>query len=278
MSDTDVIQSMLNFSLGIERILKGILFNVNPIYTLSSPDFSHSMPVLYQNKIRSKDEHGEILHKKPVADVITYRTSLLRAATISWVTQNRKGLLFSISRIRDTIAHHDLSSIDLENAREILLRDFYLVILDFSEELKIPRDFFFGTTEEKLSLTALSHQTNLKDHLRLKINNHARSWTNIINNNTDTTPSKLITSEILESGHRFSTSCPACLQEAVLYTKPEYTIDPQTVTKNIQGEFVDRLKCEFCNLLIHDQRELDELGLSQVIDESMFEFDDDIPF
>src|SRR6187551_2309468 len=73
------IQAVFNLALGIERILKGILYNVNPSYVLMDPTFNNSIQVLYKHKlITNTDGHSELI-KSPNADVITFKNSLLRA-------------------------------------------------------------------------------------------------------------------------------------------------------------------------------------------------------
>src|SRR5450759_154521 len=90
MQDADIIQATLNLALGIERILKGILYDLNPTYVLMKPDFKHSVQVLYKDKISNDLEVRKELAANPDSDVLTFRNSLLRAQVISETVRKNK--------------------------------------------------------------------------------------------------------------------------------------------------------------------------------------------
>lgn len=275
MASDSVIQSTLNFAIGMERVLKGTLYDVNPTYVLVSPEFSHSLKVIYPNKILASQDGESVLAKTPTADVITFRNSLLRAAEISRATQKNKTRLFGLSNLRDLIVHHDLALLDLGKAQTLLQRDFYLILLDFAEELRITRTDWFGDSETTLIQVSRENAQDIKKIIRLKIEQHRRVWDSVKQAIDEVQKKNGVTDEFLESAHRYETACPACNQRAVLFSQPDYVIDVDNAGKHVVGEFVRLIHCEFCGLHIDDDVEIDELGYGKNLHP---ETDDGIPF
>ncbi len=279
MDNDDVLQAVLNFAVGIERLLKGILFNINPTYILVSPEFNHSMQVLYKSKIIKSTETKAIFAKAPVANVITFRNSLLRATAVSQAALKNKNRLFGLSNLRDIVAHHDLEKFDYKSARTLLQRDFYFILLDFHDEKTIDKIDCFGDYENSLITVSKQHKQDIKNIIRLKLEEHRKQWEKIKDNPQDVRDRTIVTDEQLESNHRYETTCPACNQRAVLFSEPDYVYDFETSEKNEVGEFVRLIDCSFCGLVVYDGNELDELGYGESFHPLFGDgFDDDIPF
>ncbi len=281
MSNQDIIQGVLNFAIGMERILKGILYNINPTYILVAPEFRNSLPILYDTRIINREKNNNVLNIKLNRDVITFRNSLLRSSSVSKSAQNNKNKLFSLSNLRDVIAHHEIEIMDINQARNILQRDFYFIILDFVDEFGLNKFNCFGEYENNINALAKKHQQDIKNIIRLKIEEHRLKWEKLDKASEIISRKHSITNELLESDYRHETSCPACNQPAILYTEADYVIDTDTAEKTIIGQFVRKIRCEFCGLIIDDAGELDELGFGSLIypDNSYYDyFDDDIPF
>lgn len=113
IGDFEVINLTMNFAIGLEKLLKGILFDINPTYILIQPEFKNSVQILYKNKLLSGESISTDLAKNPNGDVITFRNSVLRALCISKTTYENKNILFMLSDARDIIAHCELKHIDL---------------------------------------------------------------------------------------------------------------------------------------------------------------------
>ena len=231
MNNDEVIQATLNFAIGMERLLKGILYNINPTYILVTPEFNHSMQVLYKNKIIKNKETKSLLAKTPIADVITFRNSLLRSASISPAALKNKNRLFALSNLRDVIAHHDLNEFDYKMARVLLQRDFYFIMLDFCDENVVTKTDCFSNHEEILIKVSRQHDQDVKNTLRLKLEEHRKKWEKIKDISQDVRSRNIITDEQLEPSHRYETTCPACNQCAVLFSEPDYVVDFETAEK-----------------------------------------------
>lgn len=280
MTDVVVIQATLNFAIGMERLLKGVLFGINPTYILVSPEFNHSLKVLYKEKIIESDDNKSILASSPTSDVITFRNSLLRGAEISRAVQKNKSRLFGLSNLRDIIAHHDLALLDIAKAKLLLQRDFYFILLDFVDELNIDRNNCFGNYEGTLIEVSRIHQQDIKNIIRLKLEGHLKVWEGNKSNSELVRKNNGVTDELLESEHRYETACPACNQRAVLSAEADYVVDLDSAERHIVGEFARLIHCEFCGLHVNDDTELDELGYGKSFHPESFhpEFEGDIPF
>jgi hypothetical protein len=99
------IEASLHFAFGMERLLKSILFDLNPIYVYKSQEFKNTAPLLYRDRLLPNASHNREIAKEPDADVLTFKLSLLRSKSISQIADRHTNLLFSLSNFRDIIAH-----------------------------------------------------------------------------------------------------------------------------------------------------------------------------
>jgi hypothetical protein len=256
-----VIQLTLNFALGIERLLKGILFDVNPTFILVEPGFKHSMQSLYSSKIIEDSKNSGELSANPNADVITFRNSLLRVQHISKVCYDQKNLLFSISNARDIIVHSELVNLDVNKQREILQRDFYPFLKLISSEISIKRGHYFDGSHIKLSKISGALQTDLVQKINLLLETHFDIWNERKGIAGHIEDKKNVTKEILATLNKEAIECPSCRNEAVIYLKPIEEYNPFEKRSIIIGYEVKKLKCQYCKLDISDSSILDHLGI-----------------
>ena len=118
-SKDEIIGAMLFFALGIERLLKSILWEINPIFVFTDQSFKNMAPALYSDKLLPSHKQNKEFSKKPNADVLTFKRSLLRAKEFSTATNKHLNVLFALSNYRDNIAHLPLEKIDLEKAKKL---------------------------------------------------------------------------------------------------------------------------------------------------------------
>ncbi len=270
LSNNDLIQLSFNLALGCERLLKGILYDINPTYIFIEPDFKHSIQVLYKDKIVSESVKSNDLASKPNSDVITFSNSLLRAQIISNSARNHKNTLFAISNIRDIIAHCELSLLDKKKMEEILKRDYYTMIKAFAEEHNIKPYHFFAGSAIKLSRISGALQTDLKKKFELLIDEHKGKWKSLSNTPGFIAEKNKITEEIFNTGNKFKIDCPSCENVALLYYKPvkefhKILDEMKEVTIGVQPK---KLKCQYCKLEISDPALLDiAIGVEYIEEE-----------
>lgn len=262
ISDNELIQLTFNLALGCERLLKGILYDINPTYILTEPDFKHSLKTLYPDKIIPDFKGSKELAIKPNSDVITFSNSLLKSQIVSNSVQNHKNVLFVISNSRDIIAHCELNLLEKEKIKEILLRDFYTMIKSFATELSIKQSHFFDGSHIKLARISRLHHTDLNKKLELLIDEHRGKWQSLKGNPGYIADKNDVTHLIYQSKNKEETSCPACGNVALIYLKPIKEYDFSKLEEELIGYQVKKIKCQYCKLEINDPAVLDNLGIS----------------
>lgn len=269
MTKDDVIEALLFFALGTERILKGILFNLNPIYVYKTQDFKNTVPLLYIERLLPNYNQNKEISKSPDADVLTFKLSLMRAKSISVTSEKNTSMLFSLSNFRDIIVHNELSSLDIEKSKKLLLRDFYPLIRDFSTELDLPINYFLGPREIKLASISSEHQESIEEKLNIKLDSHRKRWEQLKNVSGFAEKMKSKTGmayqAFRERRDKFIeiTECPACNNDALLTVEVDFDYSEGQVQP--MGVFVSKLNCLFCKLTIEDYDEIDHLKLNDLL-------------
>lgn len=257
----EIINLTMNMALGLEKLLKGILYDINPTFVLIDPVFKNSIQILYKDKLLHEPDSTSDLIKKPNGDVITFRNSVLRTQCLSETTNDNKNILFNLSDARDIIAHCELKNLDLEKYKTLLLRDFYPLLISYSDELKIKRGHFFSGSHIKLANISSKLQEDLEKEIELILDAHEGKWRSLRGNGGFVTEKKKITSEIIRTPNKEKIDCPACENEAILYLKPILEYNPN-IGEEIQiGNEIKKLKCQFCKLEITDSKKFDSLDI-----------------
>lgn len=271
ISDNEIIQLSFNLALGFERLLKGILYDINPTYILINPDFQNSLKILYPDKIISENSTSQKLEadeKKivlnPKGDVITFKTSIAYSAIISKSVHNHKNVLYVISKSRDIIAHCELNLLNKENMRDILQRDFYTTLKSFAKELKIDDSHFFDKNQEKLFQISQLKQTDLTKKINLLLEVHKDKWNSLKGNPDYFNDRTTVTSNIYTFRNKEEIICPSCGNKALISKKSIEEFNFSTLEEEIIGYQIKKLKCYYCELEITDAAILDELKITDI--------------
>lgn len=260
IEDIEVIQLAFNLALGCERLLKGILYDINPTYIYIEPGFKHTVQVIYSSRIVIGAPSNE-LAQKPNRDVITFNNSLLRVQTVSETALNHKNILFAISNARDIIAHCELRLLDIKNLREMIQRDFYPMLKSFANELDIKKESYFGGNSLKLSRISSSLQTDLQAKIELLLETHNQKWHVLKGNENYVFDKDKATAQVLSFQFKEKIPCPACNNNSVIYYKPIMEYDNTKLEEIIIGTEAKKLKCQYCKLEITDPAILDYFGI-----------------
>jgi hypothetical protein len=266
MNGEEMEDVLLGIAIGMERLLKGILYDLNPMYVYKTPTFKNLAQILHEDKIvaGAKSE----LSDKADADVVSFRTALSMASAISATTFKHKAFLFRLSEQRDIVAHCQLSLFDRGSARNILLRDLYFVLKEYSKEIGIPLQTILGSSEIPLAKIAADNQTDLPQKINAKLDAHRKQWAQLQKQAGYIAKAERLTKQRVEAkvtgdwGDWGQTiDCPACGQTAVVRIEPD--VDIQDGEAVVMGVFVTNLICAYCKLEIADYNEIDYLGLNQ---------------
>ena len=256
IKDENAIVATLFFALGIERFLKGLLFEINHSFVLKVDDFSNSFQCFHSNKIIKGQERSEVF-KKSDEDVVNFRISIMRCKTFSPSILKHANMLFTLNDYRDIIAHCRLSLLPKENLKKILQRDFYQLLSDILSERSVNISSFLGRRHILLAKLSSSLAEKLKDRMEILISAHKNEWEKRKNSKKDIRQAERITTSFLEGKDRIHVSCPACENSAIIQTDTEYIYDPWD-RKNVPFSVsIINFKCHFCGLLLEDYDELD---------------------
>jgi ribosomal protein S27E len=264
MSKEASIQAAINLALGMERILKEILWRVNPLFILINPGFKNAMPLLYGEKVLPEEKTSSELAANPDGDVLTFRNSLLRACTCSKVTLANKGLLFHISSVRDVLAHNRLALIDFEKLKVMLQRDVYPLLKSYAGELDYSLGKFLVGQDIKLAELSAKLEPDVAQSLQRLLDSHKSRWNQLHKNAGYTEDKDAVTAEVLTSSYKVPMQCPACFNKAVVYGKPEFEYSALEQKEVLIGVRVGRLRCHYCKLDLSDYKYIDHLGLNGV--------------
>lgn len=259
ISDMDAIQNTLLFALGIEKLLKGMLYDLNPIFILENSDFKNAFPVYHKDKIIKANEHTKDIHQEPNGDVIAFQNSVLRATLISQAAFDYKNTLFKIKNARDIIAHHSFDKLDIAELKLFLNRDFYLILKAFSDELNWGELHCFNNLHSKLALISSALQDDIGKKVKLKLEAAKASWN--VTRGQNLRRNEKVTVEMLHDEFAYPTTCPSCGNKAVVFTKPVYDFNPYLKQEIQVGLQTLKLDCGFCTLKIDDYKELDFLKI-----------------
>jgi hypothetical protein len=262
LSDSEVINLTMHLALGLERLLKGILYAINPIYILIVPEFKNSLPVFYKSKIISEAIGTKEIADTPNVDVITFRTSLIRAQLLSKTVYDNKSLLFAISTARDIIAHNEISKLDFVNLKTLLLRDYYLLIKSFANELAVKTPLFFHGKHILLAKLSSKLQDTIEKQIELRFEALRATFKMLESNPGYISDKNFLTKESFNKGDKFLTNCPCCGYNALIYSKPIFEFNQYERADIKIGYEIIKLKCFYCKLETEDYKELDFLKIS----------------
>lgn len=258
-TEWDVINNVLFFAIGVEKLLKSMIFDVNPLYILESPDFKNSCGFTYSGFVKNSDE----LSKSQNEDVIAYQSSVFRAMVFSETVTSQKNTLMKLKNARDIIVHNNFNGLDIDELRTLLKRDFYPLLSKLADEHNISaQQNFFNNLNSQLAEISSSLQSSIEEKIRLKMESSQSYWNTKKGTHTyNIKETKLKTAELLKSANRFPTECPSCKNFAVLHSAPVMEYNAYSKSMEITGFNVKALDCEFCKLNISDYKELDFLNI-----------------
>lgn len=270
-NDADDIIYFLSFALGIERVLKGILYDINPIYVLRDQTFKDSAHIIYSDKFIKEHKKSNEINIKAKGEVISFRSALNKARHFSQSAFKHSSLLFTISNYRDIIAHCELEKLDILKIREILNKDFVIILSSFSEELKLKELVNCIDSESYSNLKEKSNKTieeiRLEETIYNNLLKHKNIWESRRLNPEEQAKAEEKTFKLIDTNYeKFSfegVECPACKNTAVVTFENEF----EEIAENVHEgyAFVTDLHCYFCELEIDDPVVLDHLEIEQSI-------------
>ncbi|MNJ85075.1 hypothetical protein D3C87_25410 [compost metagenome] len=256
-NDQKVIDNVLFFAIGIEKLLKSIIYDINPLFILETPDFKNSVPLLYDTLIKDKSE----INKNPNGDVIAFHSSVMRTITFSKAALENKNTLMKLKNARDIIVHHNFNNLDVSELKTLLQRDFYPLLSAFSDEHNLGgQTNFFNNLHSKLARISSTLQDDIQKQISLKIEASSSHWNTLKGTHTfDRKKCEHKTAEMLSKEIAFPFECPSCNNYGVVFTSPVLEFDSYRNEMRQTGSETKAFKCYFCDLEVTDYKELDYL-------------------
>lgn len=257
-----IIDATLFFALGIERLLKSILWDINPIYVLKDQSFKNTAPILYEKKLITNNFSNKEFLPNPNSDVLTYRIALWRTKEFSVTTSKYFNTLFALSNWRDIIAHKILIELDVNKLKKILLEDFICISKDYANELNIPLTYLIGDKIDGLEFLSKEFAGNLEEKIQKKLAFYHSEWERIKNDSSQQDRILSLQKIYTDKNAYDHAECPACGNVAVF--SAEVDCDYSDGMVYAAGIFPTELKCPFCGFHVFDSKEMDILKLHEI--------------
>lgn len=240
-------------------MLKAIIYDINPLYILESPDFKNSVMLLYESSVRDKSE----ISKTPNGDVIAFQSTVLRATTFSKAVLDNKNTLMKLKNARDIIVHHNYKYLDISELKILIKRDFYPVLSAISAEHNLGgQTNFFNNLHSKLAKLSSTLQSDVEEQIRLKMESAAAHWITVKGSSTfNRKAGEARTADLLKKEFAYPYECPSCKNYGVVYTVPLMEFDSYKNEMIQTGLETKAFKCNFCTLEITNYKELDSLKI-----------------
>lgn len=260
-----VIENTLFFAIAMEKLLKSILYDINPLYILEQPDFKNSVLVQYDSHIKDK---SELNPKKFDEDVIAFQSSVLRCVVFSKTILKNKNTLMSLKHCRDIIVHHSFTKLDIEAMKLILKRDYYPFLSELSEEHNLgAQGSMFNNLHSKLAKISGELQDDITNQIKLKIESTKSRWDQQKGSSSfNKRKCEKDTLELLRKDFTYPANCPSCDNYAVVFTVPIMEYDAYSKEVIQTGLETKGLECKFCNLELLNYKELDILNVQPEIE------------
>ena len=261
INDQQIIDATLFFALAIERLLKSILWNINPIYVFKEQSFGNTAPTLYKHKLITSNLASKEFAPNPNSDVLTFRVSLLRAKEFSFTTNKYYNTLFNLSNYRDIIVHKCLIELELEKLKKILLEDYIGIAKDYANELNMPLTRLIGDKIHDLEFLSKEFAGNIEEKVKKKIEFYRKEWERIKNDPLQQERVSNLFKTHTDKEAYDHAECPACSNIAVFSAEIDYDYSDGMVYA--AGVFPTELKCPFCGFHVSDAKEMDFLKLHE---------------
>lgn len=255
-------QAVVLVAIGIEKLLKHIIAEVNPALILKSQDFDSVVLHCHREAITATDRVADI-EKKASPDVITLKASIQRASLFSRGVKDNAQFIHTLADFRDIALHRSCEELDAVRVDRLLLRDLYNVIRDISADLSLSAKDFLGehsTRLEALSEELIAHD-NFQAGMEALLARHRKIWDEKSKDARAVSYAEKATIAYLtKRSETTDCPCPACGNLAVATLEPDYDYDydPDDGTNfgYISGIYVTDLQCLYCSLKIDEYDQL----------------------
>lgn len=266
MSDQDVEDAILQFAFGIERICKGIIFSVNPVFIYASFSYDQTIQEQYSEKLtesgakRFENKKGNNTH------VLAMYESVEKATHFSDSVSSHKSALLKLKHYRDILVHRSLDEFKHDKVRLWLLEIYYPVTKSIIHEQSIDELNIYQNKEYTLKEYSESSDYGESQKIKLAalLEKHKKMWNSKNNENLKLEAMRITKLELNQIRDIYDNGCtkhkcPACGQDSILESEVEVIGDEEDW--QIDGPYAVELRCHYCSLRIGDFELLDYLDV-----------------
>jgi hypothetical protein len=275
MSVESVHDAVIYSAFCIERMFKGVLWEIDPRMVLEDSKEENAFAVLHREKLIptiAANIDKSLKNEKANHNTITFKEAMLKAKNFSQVTHDHIALLSQLSDFRGILAHRVLSLLDMEAARRFTLRYFQPIVSQFVYEHNLNPTDFFDKHEQRLAefSKAIEEEEKLTAKMYALIEAHIKEWEIKQKDNAHVEKAKKRTDKRLKDErhgdywHRL-TACPACGNDALLRLEAEWDVEGSSGEGWITGVYAAGLNCEFCGLNLDDHEQIDYFKLNELL-------------
>lgn len=247
-------------AVGIEKLLKHIIAEVNPALILKSMDFDSIVFHCHREAIIATDKVSDI-ERKSSPDVITLKASIQRASIFNKGVKDNAQFIHTLANFRDIALHRTCEELDAVRVNKLLCRDLYKVISEISADLFLSTEDFLGSHSariEALSKEIIAHD-NFRNDMQALLTKHKKIWGNRLMDATALSHAKKLTDATLsKQGETTDCICPACGNMAIATLQPDYDYDQDDggALAYVSRVYVTDLHCFYCTLKLDEYDQL----------------------
>lgn len=275
LDDMELKEAILLFAMGIEKLFKGMLWDINPLLIYEDTTLKNLCVSMYGDKMtewarnRLKPKNGEEL---PENKVHTGNKTIAAAVNFSKLADGKGPTLRELFRLRGILAHRSHLEYRPTEAQRFLMKYFYSLVVEIASELKLPdlNQFFAPGMLEKLKkqselLINVDHKLEKRETYAKR---HQAIWESrkydpaLIQSIKVETENEGLLSGVFED-QILPIKCPICAQTALLIIE---SVDVEGVENSLsEADYVIGLKCHYCDANITEPELVEEFELQMLL-------------
>ena len=256
MSDEERFHAVVLAAVGVEKLLKHLLAQINPALILEKMTFASLMVVFHADNVTGPDHHLNALTEKAKTNVIGFSEAIDHASYVCEGVKTHKGLLHALRGYRDVMLHRFSGEVDARTCDVLLCRDLVTALEAISECLVSDgaAELIGGINYEKMA--RLSAETaaieNLRAHMTNLLEHHRLEWLAAERDAETIARATRRTSSEAERSNSNECRCPACGQRAIETLEFEVdwewdSVDQQPVPEIVGANAIE-IECYYCGL------------------------------
>jgi hypothetical protein len=270
MDDDDALLCVLLLAIGVERLLKGMLYNINPVFVFNKMTFNNAFPLLAYELLSTLPTNMKLPElDRAERETISLSQAITRCRYFSSTVKTHEALLRKLAETRDIIAHGETITVDRQFIRPLLIKEFRPLISQFTEELGFPEKTLYTPLPQMLCLyedePLPEPEKEVSEVVKEKIERHLAEWNKRKNDEEFEKRQSVQTKAVSSVGAKVLLACPACGNESILFYEPDF--DYSDGQAWLSGFYATKLECFFCGITISKYDEIDFLNLNQVFRE-----------